>query len=114
MIRYVLTVVGVLAIAGCSRSGPSEGRAGLPPSGHVRIIPTKNQEDAKSFSWLWTIYGERNWTTPTVSGDEIKLTGSYPFNSKDRSNGTNIWTGGSVQKQTQSILEKKCSFLPSA
>ena len=70
---------------------PAAGKAGLPPAGKVRIVATKLQDDSKHFAWLWTIIGERNWTTASVGPSEMKLNASYPLNSKDKVGGTNIW-----------------------
>jgi hypothetical protein len=57
----------------------------------VRILATKIRDDPKHFAWVWTVMGERNWTTAKSSGYELALSGSYPVNSRDRVGGTNIW-----------------------
>lgn len=91
MRRFALVAAVVTLLAGCRSDGPTAGRAGLPPSGKVRIVPTRIQEDAKHFSWLWTVVGERNWTTVSTVPSDMRLGASYPMNSKDKIGGTNIW-----------------------
>ena len=86
-----LPVVLLIALAGCRGGDAVAGHAGLPASGQVRIVPTRIQEDARKFSWLWTIVGDRNWINGQSNGSELRLSGSYPLNSKDRGGGTHIW-----------------------
>ena len=81
----------LIVLAGCSRGGSAAGKAGLPASGQVKVVATKIREDADHFSWLWTIVGERNWTQPTASSGEMRLSGSHPLNSREKSGGTHIW-----------------------
>jgi hypothetical protein len=81
----------VLVLVGCSADRSGAGKAGLPAAGNVRIVATPIKEDTKHFSWLWTIIGERNWTRASASSTGLKLSGTYPMNSKDRVGGTHIW-----------------------
>jgi hypothetical protein len=94
MRRFRGTVVSLfvlLVLTGCRGGGSSAKNAGLPPSGNVRIVAKQLQEDANTFQWQWTVIGDRNWMEASIDGSNIMIGSSYPFNSKSKTGGTQVW-----------------------
>ncbi len=79
-----------LALAGCAARTQGS-RIGVPGKGSVRVLSRTIKNDPTTVKWLWTIVGDRNWTTASRDGDTFRLSKSYPLNSLSRSGGTHVW-----------------------
>ena len=78
-------------IGGCRTNYSASNKAGLPPSGQVRIVATKISDTSEKVAWEWTIIGERNWSTVELSELNIRLSKTYPMNDKTITGGTHLW-----------------------
>jgi hypothetical protein len=85
-----LALLPMLALAGCTARTQGS-RIGVPGKGTVRLLSKCVKSDPGVVQWLWTIVGDRNWTTVSRNGDTFRLSNSYPLNSLNRSGGTHVW-----------------------
>jgi len=79
-----------MSLTGCT-SRTQGSRIGVPGKGSVRILSRSLKNDPSLVQWLWTVVGDRNWTTASHDGDTFRLSKSYPLNSVSRSGGTHVW-----------------------
>ncbi len=77
--------------AGCRTNDSASNKAGLPPSGQVRIVATKILDTPGKVAWEWTIIGERNWRAVELNEVNVRLSKSYPMNDKTVTGGTHLW-----------------------
>lgn len=57
----------------------------------MRVLARQITTDKHELHWTWTVLGERNWRSATVSDADVRLSDSYPLNSSTGSGGTNVW-----------------------
>jgi hypothetical protein len=62
-----------------------------PAEGYVRLIPAKVKETVDTVHYQWSLLGERNWTTPSVSGGKATLAGVYKLNDPKNYGGCPTW-----------------------
>jgi hypothetical protein len=86
-----LWLISIVLLSGCRGGGSPAKMAGMPPPGNVHIVVKQLQEDANVFQWQWTVIGDRNWTEASINGSSIVIGSSYPFNSKSKTGGTQVW-----------------------
>lgn len=80
--------------AGCPSPQTQTGGRGslsVPQSGSVRIVATQVLSTDTLRQFKWTIIGERNWTRAEAKAGVLSLGATYPLNTVDRHDGTNIW-----------------------
>src|SRR2546423_3400421 len=85
-----LFAIPCLQLMGCTAQ-PQGGRIGVPGRNSVRILARHLKGDANTEQWLWTVVGDRNWTTAVHNGDTFRLSRSYPLNSTTETGGTHVW-----------------------
>lgn len=92
LVALALCVTGSLCLTGCPKSSPQgEERLSKPANGVVRLIPAKVKESAEIVHWQWSLLGERNWITPSVTDTTAALAEVYPLNDKRRTGGCYTW-----------------------
>lgn len=78
--------------SGCSKpTRKGDEPLASPAEGYVRLIPVKVKETPDTVHYQWSLLGERNWTTPSVSGGKASLTGVYKLNDATRYGGCPTW-----------------------
>ena len=80
--RSSFFLIVFLVLAGCQQSGQtSNGRLSAPANGSARLMVAKVKETADTVHYQWSLLGDRNWTTPTVTPDgKAVLAEVYPLN----------------------------------
>ena len=90
--RLVFFVLVALLLAGCpkpTRKGTE--RLSSPTEGNLRLITAKVKETPEIVHYQWSLLGERNWTTPSVSEGKASLSEVYRLNDPTKTGGCNTW-----------------------
>jgi len=91
--RRSVFLLCALALVGCQPKAieGEGGRLSAPAAGSARLIVAKVKETPETVHYQWSLLGERNWTTPTVTGTQASLAEVYPLNDPKRQGGCNTW-----------------------
>lgn len=91
-VSLLVVLLAALSLAGCSKP-TRQGTEPLssPAAGYVRLIPVKVKETPDTLHYQWSLLGERNWTTPSVSGGKASLAGVYKLNDPKTYGGCPTW-----------------------
>ncbi len=57
----------------------------------MRVLAVRVKETPETLHYQWSLLGERNWTTPSVSGGQAGLEGVYKLNDPKKSGGCHTW-----------------------
>jgi hypothetical protein len=90
--RLVFLFVALLLLAGCPRPTPKgTERLSSPAAGSVRVLAVRVKETPEILHYQWSLLGERNWTTPSVSEGKASLSDVYKLNDPTKVGGCHTW-----------------------